>query len=95
MTWKYKTTNKRGAFGETDFEKKTITINKKRHKSKNVRKLTPNKDGSENLLTTIAHEFAHKNHPKINSEKKIEKLARAMVSKMSPKRKAKLYRKFQ
>lgn len=92
----FKVDNKlRGAFGETDFSKKVVRINKKKHrKGADVKHLTPNKDGSENLLTTIVHEQTHINHPQMG-ERKVEKLARAMKRKMSPKQKARMYAKVQ
>jgi uncharacterized protein YneF (UPF0154 family) len=93
--WTYKTNNKlRGAYGQTDFDKKEIVINKKAHRKNNGRKkLVPNPDGSENKLITILHEMGHKNHPKM-SEKGVEKLARAMKPKLSTKQKQRLYAKF-
>lgn len=81
----------RGAYGETDFEKRVVRINKKKHKSTKEKRITPNKDGSENMATTIQHELLHVKYPRKN-EKAIEKLARAMVGKKSPKQKAKLYK---
>lgn len=92
--WTFKNSNKlRGAYGETDYDKKLVRVNKRRHKSKTAKRITPNKDGSENLLTTIAHEMVHVNHPR-RTEKSTEKLARAMVSKMGKKQKGRLYSKF-
>lgn len=92
--FKVKTDNKlRGAFGETDLDKKVIRINKKRHRANApVKHLTPNKDGSENLLTTIVHEGIHAKQPN-KKENSVEKLARAMVSRMSPKQKSRYYAK--
>lgn len=93
-SWKYKTGKVKGGFGETDFSKKTITIDKKKHKrGAKVGHLTKNKDGSENMMTSIMHEEMHKRHPK-KSEKAVEKLARAMKSRMSPKQKKRMYAKF-
>ena len=82
----------RGAYGETDFDKKTIRINKAKHKKKGVKRITPNKDGSENMAMTILHEAMHAKHPK-KGEKAVENLARAMKSRMSPKQKKRLYSK--
>lgn len=83
----------RGAFGETDLSKRTIRINKKKHsRTAQVKHLTPNKDGSENILTTLVHEGIHAKNPK-KKEGPVEKLARAMVSKMSTKTKARYYSK--
>lgn len=93
--WKYVVNNKlRGAYGQIDYAKKKIEINKKKHrKGSDAKRITPNKDGSEKMLMTMQHELVHKSHPK-KGEKGVEKLARAMVSKMSPKKKAKIYSKF-
>lgn len=83
----------RGAYGEIDYDRKVIKVNPKRHKSKKVRRLTSNKDGTENLLVTMLHEEVHRNHPKMH-ERNVEKLARAMKSRMGDKAKKKTYRKF-
>lgn len=86
--WKIKKDNTlRGAYGETDFDKKLIRINKKRHKKGETNK---NADGSENLLDTIVHEKLHATHPNMH-EKTVRKLARAMSSKMGKKQKAAHY----
>lgn len=81
----------RGAYGETDFEKKTIRINKAKHK-KAAKRITPNRDGSENMLTTILHEGMHVKHPNA-SERSVEKLARAMKTRLSTKQKNRIYAK--
>lgn len=89
--WKFKKDNKlRGAFGETDFEKKTVRINKKMHKTarKTGKYDVPKKDST--LLNTIVHEKLHTQHPKM-TEKSVRKLARAMAGRMTPKQKAKHY----
>ncbi len=93
--WQFKTDNKlRGAFGETDYDKKIVRINKRRHaKNQPVRHLTKNKDGSENMLVTALHEINHVKHPKMG-ERGVEKLARAMKSRMSKKQKNRIYSKF-
>src|SRR4051812_44654562 len=89
--FKVKVNNKlRGAYGETDFDKRTITINKKKHGDKSLKRITPNADGTENMLTTIVHEAMHVKHPQ-KGERAIEKLARAMVSRMPPRDKARYY----
>ena len=92
--WKIRKDNKlRGAFGEADFNKRVIRINKKKHrKNANVKHMVRNRDGSENLAVTIQHEINHVRHPKMG-ERSVEKLARAMVSKMGPKQKQHLYSK--
>lgn len=91
--WKYKVGKVRGGFGEIDTVKKVIKIDKAKHRSKAQKRITPNQDGSENILRTITHEMAHKRFPNKN-EKAIEKLGRAMASRMTKKQKAKLYSKF-
>lgn len=85
--WKMKRGKVRGAFGETDYDRKVIKINKKAHKTGTM---TRNPDGSESLLTTILHEVNHVRHPK-KGERGVEKLARAMKSRMGPRQKAKYY----
>lgn len=91
MKWQYKNDPKLKAYGETDYDKRTIRINKQRHKKK-FKRTNPNKDGSENLLDTIIHEDLHRKHPNMR-EKNVKKLAKAMKSKMSKKQKAKHYAK--
>jgi hypothetical protein len=88
--WTYKTGKVKGGFGETDFNKKTITIDKAKHKRGSK---TPNPDGSENKLVTMAHELMHKAHPDW-SEKKVESKARKMRETLSKKAKQRIYAKF-
>lgn len=88
--WKYKTGKLRGAFGQTDFKKKTITIDKKKH-AKGL--MAKNPDGTESMAVTIKHELLHKQHPDW-SEKKVESAARAWKKKASPKEKQRAYNKF-
>lgn len=91
--WRIKKDDRlRGAYGETNYDKKLIRINKKKHRSTNtkLKRYTPNKDGSENLLMTIVHEVNHVVHPNMK-ERGIEKLAKAMKARMSDKQKAKYY----
>ena len=91
--WKYKIDNKmRGAFGETDYDKKVIRVNKKRHKSKSVLKISKKKDGNEHLGKTIYHEELHRKHPKMY-EKTVRKKEKDF-DKLSKKQKKKLYSKF-
>lgn len=88
--WKFKTDNKlRGAYGETDFDKKTIRVNKTKHKA--ASKDYAKQDST--LLNTIVHEHLHAQHPKMH-EDSVRKLARAMASKMPLKQKSKMYKKF-
>lgn len=90
--WKVQVDNKmRGAYGDTNYDKKVVRVSKKAHRPKSKgRRKTPNNDGSENLLMTIMHEMNHVRHPNM-SEKGVEKLAKAMKSRMSDKQKAKYY----
>lgn len=87
--------NKGNWYGETDFGKKVITINKKRHKSKGNHsdKTKKNKDGSASIVDTIVHEELHAKHPKM-LEKTVRKITPKKVKKMSRKLKAKLYAKY-
>ncbi len=75
----------------TDFDKKTITINKKAHKGKNhgngVKK---NKDGTASILDTTVHELMHAKHPNM-LEKTVRKLTPKKVKKMTKKTKSKFY----
>lgn len=94
--WKYKTDNKmRGAYGETDFEKKTVRINKKKHTNKKAlkteRRYNRNPDGSENMLDTIVHEMSHIANPKAG-ERKTEKRAKRITKKLSTRTKKRIYR---
>ena len=97
-TWKFLVGKVKGdakAYGATDFDKKTITINKKYHKSKwnhkpDVRK---NKNGTANITDTIRHELDHRKHPRM-TEKGIRKLTRKQMKKMGRKQKKKLLSKF-
>lgn len=93
--WKHVTGKKKGSYGETDFNKKVITINKNYHKSKGnhgsgVKK---NKDGSASILDTIVHEELHKRNPNM-LERTVRKLTPKKVKKMSKKIKNKLYSKY-
>lgn len=71
--FKYQVDNKmRGAYGETDFEKRLIRINKKRHKSPTAKKITPKANGHEHLGKTIYHEETHRKYPKM-TEREVRK----------------------
>lgn len=93
--WTYKTDNKlRGAYGETDFNTKTIKINKKRSKESPLYKRPVTKGAKKypDTLATIVHEEYHKNHPKA-TEKTTHKAERRIVSTMSSKQKKRMYSK--
>lgn len=80
--WNYKVNNKlRGSYGEIDYKKRVISINKTLHK----------KD-KEDIIDTITHEEMHRKHPKMH-EKTVRKETPKVVSKMSNKSKARLYSK--
>lgn len=93
--WKFRVDNKlRGAYGQTDFDTKTVLINKKKHKDKKMlakeRKYHRLPDGTESIIDTIEHELGHVRNPKA-SEAKVEKAATRRVAKMSPAQKKKTY----
>lgn len=91
-----KVSDKKGPlYGETDYAKKTIKINRATHKTKGDHPswVKKNPDGTANLLDTIVHEEMHKQHPKMK-EKTVRKLTPKKVKKMSKKLKAKLYSKY-
>lgn len=84
----------KGLYGETDYGKKVITINKKAHKkTTHPSWVKKNPDGTANLLDTIVHERMHANHPKMH-EKTVRKKTSIVINKMGPKQKKKLYSKF-
>ena len=87
--WKHIVGKVKGGFGETNFQTKTIKIDKKKHKSKKYK--IAKKDDS--LINTETHELLHVQHPK-KTEVEIRKLARLKVKKMSRKIKSKIYNKF-
>ena len=93
--WKYVVGNIKGAYGETDFTKKTVKINKQYHKSKGDHPpdIKKNKDGSASMVDTAQHELIHKQHPKM-WEKTVRKLTPKKVKKLSKKTKQKLLNKF-
>lgn len=93
--WKFETDNKlRGAFAETDFNKKLVRINKKKHTDPNAlkreRRYARNKNGSESILDSLVHEMGHIANPKA-SEKKVEKQAKKLTKKMSTRIKKRIY----
>lgn len=75
--------NKMRSFGETDLERKTIRINKKKNK----------KAGKGELLDTIVHEELHRVHSRMK-EKNIKKEATRRISTMRQTTKSKLFNKF-
>lgn len=93
MKWKYQKGKVRGGYGQTDFKKKTITVDPKKHRSTKYARKVRDKDGSENMLVTMAHELLHKAHPDW-TEKKVEATARAFHKSASRKQKNRIYSKF-
>lgn len=89
--WKHVFKKKKGIYGETDFEKKTITINKAKHK--NIKKDKSIVKASRTMIDTMVHEEMHKNHPKMH-EKTVRKLTPKKVKRMSKRSKKKLYNKY-
>lgn len=93
--WKYRAKKLKGSYGETDFDKKTITVDKARHKK--AKKQTFKQRGfskkDASLINTIVHEKMHQKHPKMH-EKTVRRKSRKVVKKLSPKTKKKLYAKF-
>jgi hypothetical protein len=92
--WKYQVDNKmRGAYGETDYETKTIRINKKRHKQPTAKRITPKPNGHEHLGMTIYHEELHRKYPKL-TEKEVRKREKNFL-KLPKKEKTRLYKLIQ
>jgi hypothetical protein len=92
--WKRHIDNKmRGAYGETDYNKKTIRINKARHQSPNAKRIAKKKDGSESLINTITHEEMHAAHPKMH-EGTVRRKAASLVKRMRPTTKKRLYARY-
>lgn len=93
--WKHVVAKKSGLYGETDFKKKTVTVNKQYHKSKgdHADGIKKNKDGSANLLDTMVHEEMHKDHPKMH-EKTVRKRTARKVKRLSRQSKNKFYNKY-
>lgn len=81
----------RGMFGETDYEKRTIEINKKQHKRARSLAGLPKKDRS--LLNTIVHEETHAAHPRMH-ERAVRKTTRKRVTRMPRKEKNKMYARY-
>lgn len=94
--WTHTVDNKmRGAYGETDFENKTIRVNKKKSKERPLYKRPVNKGASKypDVLATMVHEELHKDNPKM-TEKDVRKAERAKVARMSSKEKKRVYSRF-
>ena len=88
--WKYVSTKLKGYYGETDYKKKTISIDRKDAKKDFKDDGIPKKDST--LINTIAHEEMHRKHPKMH-EDTVRKKTRAQVAKMSKRQRSRLYSK--
>lgn len=82
-SWKRVVDNKMRSYGETDYDKKTISVNKKKSK----------KEGPGELLDSIIHEELHAGHPKMK-EKNVRKLATKKANKIGDKTKKRLYSRY-
>lgn len=93
--WKRCVDNKMKCYGETDFDKKKIRVNKKKSKTNPFRKRPVNKGAHKypDILDTIVHEELHRKNPKMK-EKDVRKMALALVKKMPPSQKKKYYAKY-
>ena len=60
--WKFVNKKVRGAFGDTDYNKKLVRIDKAKHKKKTKYNI-PEKDNT--LLNSIVHEDMHTKKPKM------------------------------
>jgi hypothetical protein len=81
--WKRETDNKMRSYGEVDYDKMKVRINKSKKKNK--------KKGE--IINTIVHERQHIKHPK-KHEKTIRKDTKKEIAKMSLKQKLKAYHLF-
>lgn len=88
--WKVKIKNKVPYYGDVDYKKKVIVINKALHKKKKGMYGIPKKDAT--IINTLTHEKMHIDHPKMH-EKNVRKNTRTVLAKMSDKHKKKLYNK--
>ncbi len=86
--FRVRTNNKlKGAYAETDLEKGTITINRRKHKTDPL-----HKKRYPEMADTKIHEFMHAEHPKMH-EKTVRKLTRKKLKRMSKKQKGRIYSK--
>ena len=81
-----KTDNRlKGAYAETDLDRGTIKINRKRHRTKPLHKRR-----YPEIADTIYHESLHVQHPKM-TEREVRKRTHRAMKRMSKKKKAALY----
>lgn len=78
--YKVKIDNKMRAFGDTDFQKKLIRINKRKSL----------KSGPGELLDTIKHELTHAKHPKMG-EKRVRSVTETVLKRATTRQKSRLY----
>ena len=83
------------SYGETDFQKGFIRINKSKSKKNPMKKRPVNKHAHRypDVLDTIVHERKHVASPKM-LEKNVRKFAKRMVKKMGKKQKQTHYSLF-
>jgi len=86
--WKFVVDDHLRAYGETDFDKKVIKINKKKAKK------SAKAGVKGELIDGITHEIHHMKNPKASEEATI-RATRAKVKRMSEKEKQRLYKLFQ
>ena len=82
------------SYGDIDYQKRLIRINKKKSKKNPGRVRPVNKYASKypDILDSIIHECMHRQYPKM-TEKKIRKKVLAKVKEFSKRQKAKYYNK--
>ena len=85
--WKRKTDNKMKDYGEIDYHRGSIRINKKKSKSYGK------KHKVAGILDTIVHEEMHRKHPKM-TERVVRKKTKKVIKKMSRRVKNKNYSKY-
>lgn len=94
--WKYVSDPKmKGAFGETDFGKKRIRVNKKLSKraakmKKGVHKKYGMSKKETSVINTLVHERMHAQHPRMH-ERTVRRNTRRKVARMGRRAKQRLY----
>lgn len=93
--WKRKVDNRMHSYGEVDYNKKLIRVNKKKARKNPLLKRPINKHAHRypDVLDTIVHEEMHVSHPK-RTEKQVRRMTKNKIKRMSPKQKKKHYNKF-
>lgn len=95
--WKYVVNNRMSDFAKTDYDTKTISINKKlakkarRTKYKRMGRYGVTREEST-VINSLVHEDLHRKHPKM-LEKTVRKEAKRMVRSMNKGQKRRLYGK--